>query len=259
MNRIDSLFQNKHSNILSIYFTAGYPAVDAAPSIIKALATAGADMIEIGMPFSDPMADGPIIQKSSTMALKNGMSLKLLFDQLKDIRKDMDIPLLMMGYLNPVLQYGMEKFCRDCAKTGVDGIILPDLPLQVYQEEYQAVFEQHGLHNIFLITPQTSSERIQKIDSASNGFVYMVSSSSTTGVKGSFTEEQITYFERIRDMKLRNPSLVGFGISNHEGFVTVCQYSQGAIIGSAFVKMLAETKNLERDIRRFVETIRVVR
>jgi tryptophan synthase alpha chain len=256
MNRINRLFQNKHSNILSIYFTAGYPAADSATSIIKALAGAGVDMIEIGMPFSDPMADGPIIQKSSTMALKNGMSLKLLFSQLKDIRKDVDIPLLLMGYLNPVLQYGMEKFCQDCAKTGIDGIILPDLPLLVYQQEYQALFGKYGLHSIFLLSPQTSEDRVKQIDSVSSGFVYMVSSSSTTGVKGTFTAEQITYFQRIRNMRLKNPALIGFGISNQESFATTCKYSNGAIIGSAFVKILGEKGHTETAIKEFVRGIR---
>jgi tryptophan synthase alpha chain len=266
MNRINRLFQNKSNNILSIYFTAGFPVVDSASSIIKALAGAGVDMVEIGMPFSDPMADGPVIQSSSTMALKNGMSLKLLFHQLKDIRKEVDIPLLLMGYLNPVLQYGLEKFCIDCTNTGIDGIILPDLPLEVLEggtllnnhnaHKLHDLFTHHNLHNIFLISPQTSSERILKIDAASHGFIYMVSSSSTTGAKGSFAQEQISYFERIRDMKLKNPSLVGFGISNHDSFVIVCNYSQGAIIGSAFVKMLAESKDIQGDIKRFVKQIR---
>jgi tryptophan synthase alpha chain len=266
MNRINRLFQDKSNNILSIYFTAGFPVVDSASLIIKALAGAGVDMIEIGMPFSDPMADGPVIQSSSNTALKNGMSLKLLFRQLKDIRKEVDIPLLLMGYLNPVLQYGIEKFCIDCTAAGIDGVILPDLPLEVLEDgsllnnhnthNLHDLFAHHNLHNIFLISPQTSSERIRKIDAASRAFVYMVSSSSTTGAKGSFAQEQIAYFERIRDMKLKNPSLVGFGISNHNSFVTVCKYSQGAIIGSAFVKMLSESKDLEHEIKRFVGEIR---
>ncbi len=255
MNRINRLFKEK-SNILSIYFTAGHPTLNSTVPVIKALSDAGADMIEIGMPFSDPMADGPVIQCSSSVALKNGMSLKLLFSQLKDIRKTTDIPLLLMGYLNPVLQYGMEKFCDDCAEAGIDGIILPDLPLDVYQEEYRQIFEKHGLRNIFLISPQTSAERIRIINEASNGFVYMVSSSSTTGMKTGFSQEQIAYFERIRDMKLSNPSLVGFGISTHESFATVCQYASGTIIGSAFVKMLAESKDLDSDILKFVKEIR---
>jgi tryptophan synthase alpha chain len=239
-----------------VYFTAGHPYVDSAPVIIKALADAGADMIEIGMPFSDPIADGPVIQNSSSIALKNGMSLKLLFEQLKDIRKEVDIPLLFMGYLNPVMQYGMENFCRDCAACGIDGIILPDLPLDVYQEEYQEVFNKYSLQNIFLISPQTSAERIRIIDDASNGFVYMVSSSSTTGMKTGFSPEQVAYFERIREMNLKNPTLVGFGISNRDGFATVCKYAGGAIIGSAFVRMLAESIDLEPDISKFVKEIR---
>ncbi|MBN1791839.1 MAG: tryptophan synthase subunit alpha [Bacteroidales bacterium] len=285
MNRINRLFQDKPGNILSIYYTAGYPSRDSTVPVIKALAKAGADMIEIGMPFSDPMADGPVIQSSSNKALKNGMSLKLLFDQLKNIRKEVDIPLLLMGYLNPVLQYGMEKFCSDCAMTGMDGIILPDLPLEEYLGEsgsilsdfnhynnhnhhnhhnhhnnpnLRTLFTLHNLHNIFLISPQTSPGRIAKIDSASKGFVYMVSSSSTTGTKGSFTQEQISYFGRIRDMKLKNPSLIGFGISDHGNFSAACEYASGAIIGSAFVKILSETKDMENDIRKFVEDIRGV-
>jgi len=256
MNRINRLLQNKQANILSIYFTAGYPSVDSAPSIIKALADAGTDMIEIGIPFSDPMADGPVIQNSSNVALKNGMSLKILFDQLKDIRKDVDIPLLLMGYLNPALQYGMERFCGDCAATGIDGIILPDLPVEVYQEEYQSMFEKHDLHNIFLVSPQTSADRIKRIDSISRGFIYMVSSSSITGVKRSFTPEQTAYFERVRAMKLANPALIGFGISNHEGFTTACNYAQGTIIGSAFVKLLGEKGSSAKAIQGFVNEIK---
>ena len=277
MNRINRLFQNKSGGILSIYFTAGYPSRDSTVPVIKALARAGVDMIEIGIPFSDPMADGPVIQSSSNIALKNGMSLKLLFDQLKDIRKETDIPLLLMGYLNPALQYGMEKFCRDCETTGIDGIILPDLPLEEYLGEsgslifdqydhnnhnnhnkhnnqnhhnLHALFTHHNLHNIFLISPQTSPDRIAKIDSISKGFIYMVSSSSTTGVKGSFTQEQISYFDRIRAMKLKNPALIGFGISNQGGFAAACKYASGAIIGSAFVKMLSESKDLEKEIKK---------
>jgi tryptophan synthase alpha chain len=256
MNRINHLFQNKHNNILSVYFTAGYPYLDSAPSIIKELVDAGTNIIEIGMPFSDPMADGPVIQSSSTVALKNGMSLKLLFSQLQDIRKVVDIPLLLMGYLNPVLQYGMERFCRDCATTGIDGIILPDLPMDIYCEEYQVIFEKHHLQSIFLISPQTTTERIYKIDDISSGFIYMVSSSSTTGVKGSFSTEQIHYFERISAMKLKNPALIGFGISNHSGFTAACEYAQGAIIGSAFVKMLAQTTDMKNDISKFISEIR---
>jgi len=240
MNRINTLFQSKFKNILSIYFTAGHPALGSTVPVIEALSMAGADMIEIGIPFSDPMADGPVIQNSSGKALKNGMSLKLLFEQLKDIRTKTELPLLLMGYLNPVLQFGVERFCEHCAATGIDGIILPDLPLEVYLEQYRQVFQRYNLRKVFLISPQTGNERIRKIDSVSNGFVYMVSSSSTTGVKGIFSQEQTAYFERIRDMKLKNPTLIGFGISNHENFLTACNYANGAIIGSAFVKYLEE-------------------
>jgi len=256
MNRINRLFQSKQKNILSIYFTAGFPLLDSAPSIIKALADAGTNMIEIGMPFSDPMADGPVIQSSSNTALKNGMSLRLLFDQLKDIRKIVDIPLLLMGYLNPVLQYGMDKFCRDCVETGIDGVILPDLPLEVYLGEAKNIINNYNLHNIFLISPQTSADRIKKIDSASHGFIYLLSSSATTGIKGSFSQEQILYFERINEMKLKNSTLIGFGISNHASFTNACKYAQGAIIGSAFVKMLAQTTNMMNDIGKFISEIR---
>jgi tryptophan synthase alpha chain len=261
MNRINRLFQSKHSNILSIFFTAGFPSLDSTPSIIKALAEAGADMIEIGIPFSDPMADGPVIQSSNAIALRNGMKLRLLFDQLKDIRRYVDIPLLLMGYLNPVLQFGMERFCNECATTGIDGVILPDLPLEVYlgddknlinNQNLSDLFTHQNLHHIFLISPQTSKERIYKIDNISRSFIYMVSSSSTTGVKGSFSTDQIQYFERIKAMKLKNPALIGFGISNHIGFIKACEYAQGAIIGSAFVKMLTQTTNIMNDIRSFI-------
>jgi tryptophan synthase alpha chain len=255
MNRINRLFQNKSRGILSIYFTAGYPSSDSTVPVIKALAKAGADMIEIGMPFSDPMADGPVIQNSSSVALKNGMSMKLLFSQLKDIRKEVDIPLLLMGYLNPVMQFGVGRFCEHCAATGIDGLILPDLPMEIYQEEFKTGFEENGLHNIFLISPQTSPDRIAKIDSASKGFIYMVSASSTTGAKGSFTQEQISYFNRILAMELKNPALIGFGISDHGSFSAACKYASGAIIGSAFVKMLSESNDLEKDIQIFIDRI----
>ncbi len=256
MNRINHLFETRPGQILSVYFTAGYPTCLSTAGIIRSLARNGADMIEIGIPFSDPMADGPVIQHSSDMALKQGMSLKLLFSQLQNIRQEVDIPLLLMGYLNPVMQYGMENFCRDCGKTGIDGVILPDMPMQVYEEEYQSVFEHYGLFNIFLITPQTSPGRIRQIDHASRGFIYMVSSSSTTGVRGSFSAEQTAYFRRIRQMELKNPRLIGFGISNHDGFAEACQYAHGAIIGSAFVAMLDTCTNLEEGIRNFIREIR---
>jgi tryptophan synthase alpha chain len=256
MNRIDKLFNEKKNHILSVYFTAGYPHLDSTTGIIKALADAGADMIEIGMPFSDPMADGPVIQRSNERALLNGMNLKLLFSQLKDIRKEVGIPLLLMGYLNPVIQFGVENFCRKCRETGIDGVILPDLPVQVYTEDYLAVFNENELYNILLITPQSSTERIFEIDKISSGFIYMVSSSSVTGSKGDFSDDQMSYFKRIGEMNLKNPGLIGFGISNHETFTNACKYAMGGIIGSAFVKILGQDGNIERSISRFVKSIR---
>lgn len=266
MNRINKLFSEKRDHILSIYFTAGFPTLDSTAQIIKLLVSAGVDMIEIGMPFSDPMADGPIIQNSSSVALKNGMTLKRLFDQLKDIRKTVDIPLLLMGYLNPVLQYGLENFCTDCSKTGIDGVILPDLPLEVMEsnlltenskfKDIHSLFDSYEICPVFLISPQTSEARIRKIDAMSKGFIYMVSSSATTGKSGRFEQEHIHYFTRIRDMKLKNPLMAGFGISGAEQYHTVCKYASGAIVGSAFVKMTGESKDPGRDIPSFVKSIR---
>ena len=235
MNRINKkLLEDK--KLLSIYFTAGYPSLNDTVSIIEDLEKNGVDMIEIGLPFSDPLADGPTIQDSSTKALKNGMTTEILFDQLKDIRKTVNIPLIIMGYFNPMFQYGVEAFCKKCSDIGIDGLIIPDLPVDVYHEEYQAIFEKYGLINVFLITPQTSYERIRYIDSISNGFIYMVSSASTTGAKSGFGDEQTEYFERIDKMNLKNPQIIGFGISNSQTFTQATQYAKGAIIGSAFVK-----------------------
>lgn len=235
MNRINKKLQ-EDKKLLSIYFTAGYPNIDDTVSIIQNLEKNGVDMIEIGLPFSDPLADGPTIQASSTQALKNGMTTEVLFNQLKDIRKSVTIPLIIMGYFNPILQYGVEDFCKQCQDIGIDGLIIPDLPVDVYHEEYQATFETYGLINVFLITPQTSDERIRYIDSISNGFIYMVSSASTTGAKSGFGEEQTAYFERIANMNLKSPQIVGFGISNNDTFTQATKYAKGAIIGSAFVK-----------------------
>jgi tryptophan synthase alpha chain len=256
MNRINKLFQDKKDHILSVYFTSGYPSLHSTVTVIKALQSSGADMVEIGIPFSDPMADGTVIQKSSSKALKNGMSLKRLFEQIKNIRNEVHIPLLLMGYLNPVLQYGIHEFCRDCHSAGIDGIILPDLPPDIYCDEYRKIFEEYDLKNILLITPQTSDERIRFIDSVSSGFIYMVSSSSTTGARDYFSNGQIEYFSRIKNMKLSNPLLAGFGISNHETFETVCRFTQGAIIGSAFVKMIEGLRDADGEIRSFIEGIR---
>jgi len=256
MNRIDKLFREKKGTILSVYFTAGYPRLDSTAGIIGALAEAGADMIEIGMPFSDPVADGPVIQHSSEKALRNGMNLKLLFDQLTEIRHEVKIPLLLMGYLNPVMQFGVENFCRECTRTGIDGVILPDLPPIVYKEEYFSIFNMYNLYNIMLISPQSSVERITAIDKISRGFVYMVSSSSVTGSKGNFSDDQISYFKRVSEMELRNPVLIGFGISNHETFINAGKFARGVIIGSAFVNILEQDGNDFENINQFIKEIR---
>ena len=238
-NRIQKKL-GEDKKLLSIYFSAGYPNLNDTVSIIQDLEKSGVDMIEIGLPFSDPLADGPTIQKSSTIALKNGMGTDLLFNQLKDIRKTVSIPLIIMGYFNPVFQYGVENFCKKCKEIGVDGLILPDLPLDVYKEEYEPIFKKYNLINIFLITPQTSDARIREIDDASDGFIYMVSSASTTGAKQGLGEEQQAYFERIASMNLKNPQIVGFGISNARTFEQATSTAKGAIIGSAFIKILSQ-------------------
>lgn len=252
MNRINQkLKENK--KLLSIYFTAGYPNIDDTVTVIKNLEKSGVDMIEIGLPFSDPLADGPTIQASSTQALKNGMTSELLFEQLKDIRKSVSIPLIIMGYFNPMLQYGVEAFCKKCQEVGIDGLIIPDLPVDVYHSDYKATFEKYGLINVFLITPQTSDERIRYIDSASSGFIYMVSSASVTGGQSGFGTIQTDYFERIANMNLNNPQIVGFGISNNETFTQATSFAKGAIIGSAFIKHV--TNNGINEIDSFVKHI----
>ncbi|REG87567.1 tryptophan synthase subunit alpha [Winogradskyella sediminis] len=253
MNRINQKLNEDHK-LLSIYFTAGYPNINDTVSIIENLEKSGVDLLEIGLPFSDPLADGPTIQASSTKALQNGMTSALLFEQLKDIRKTVSIPLIIMGYFNPMLQYGVEAFCKKCQEIGIDGLIIPDLPVDVYHSEYKSTFEKYGLINVFLITPQTSEERIRYIDSVSNGFIYMVSSASVTGSSSGFGDEQTSYFKRIADMSLKNPQIIGFGISNHETFTQATRYSKGAIIGSAFIKHLTE-KGTEH-IDDFVTSIR---
>lgn len=253
MNRINQkLLEDK--KLLSIYFTAGYPNLNDTCEVIQNLEKSGVDMIEIGLPFSDPLADGPTIQESSTRALKNGMTSEVLFDQLKDIRKKVEIPLLIMGYFNPILQYGVEKFCQQCASTGIDGLIIPDLPVDVFNERYRGIFEKYGLINVFLITPQTSEERIRFIDGISSGFIYMVSSASTTGAKNSLGSEQQKYFKRIDQFNLKTPQIVGFGISNRETFSKAVEFAKGAIIGSAFVKFLTE-KGVSQ-IEDFIKSVR---
>ncbi|MFT6601782.1 MAG: tryptophan synthase alpha chain [Dokdonia donghaensis] len=253
MNRIKEKLQ-EDKKLLSLYFTAGYPAIDDTVSILTQLQESGVDMVEIGLPFSDPLADGPTIQESSTAALHNGMTTEKLFSQLDGIRETIHIPLIVMGYFNPMLQYGVEKFCKRCQEIGIDGIIMPDLPLAEYEAEYKEIFEKHGLINVFLITPQTSDARIQQIDAASDGFIYMVSSASTTGATSGFGNSTEDYFKRIAAMNLNNPQIVGFGISNEETFKAATTHQKGAIIGSAFIKHI--TKNGANSVANFVETIR---
>ncbi len=256
MNRLDKLFKNKQGNILSVYFTAGYPQLNDTMTIIKALEDHGADIIEIGIPFSDPLADGPVIQKSNDHALKNGMSLTILFDQLKDMRNDTEIPILLMGYLNPVMQYGFEEFCIKSAEIGIDGLILPDLPVDIYLKEFKALFDRYNLPVVFLVSPETSDERIREIASISSSFIYVVSGSSTTGMKEDMEKKQLEYFKRIRNLGLSNPWLIGFGISNNKTFMKACEYGNGAIIGSAFIKALSDTHDLKESIKTFVHSIK---
>lgn len=252
MNRINTKLQ-ENKKLLSIYFTAGFPNLNDTVSIIKELEKNGVDMIEIGLPFSDPLADGPTIQESSTIAIENGMTTSLQFEQLKDIRKTVQIPLIIMGYFNPMLQFGMEKFCQKCMEVGIDGLIIPDLPLHVYETEYKAIFEKYGLKNIFLITPQTTNERIHQIDEISDSFIYMVSSVAVTGSQSGFGSEQLDYFKRISDLKLKNPQIVGFGIKDKQTFSEATKYQNGAIIGSAFIKFIAS--NPINQIKNFVTNI----
>ncbi|WP_297099840.1 tryptophan synthase subunit alpha [uncultured Draconibacterium sp.] len=254
-NRINQLFERKKENILSVYFTAGFPNLNDTVEIIQQLEKNGVDLIEIGMPFSDPTADGPTIQRTSEIALKNGMSLKVLFEQLKTIRESVSIPLVLMGYLNPVYQYGVEKFCQKCNEIGIDGTILPDLPLDEFEAEYKTIFEQNNLHNILLITPQTSEARIRQIDDASEGFIYMVSSSSTTGAGKKVEDFHADYFERIQAMNLKNPRLIGFGISDNATFTNACKYASGAIIGSAFVSSFSEKAKIADSVAQFVKNM----
>lgn len=255
-NRIEALFKEKGNNLLNIYFTAGYPKLEDFSTILLALEEAGVDLVEIGMPYSDPLADGPTIQESGTVALANGMTLELLFARIEEIRPVIQTPLILMGYFNQVMQYGEQRFIDACVKAGVDGLILPDLPLLEYEVGFKALVEKAGLAVSFLITPQTSEERIRKIDSLSRGFIYMVSSASITGAKSGISEAQIAYFERIAAMKLHNPRLIGFGISNQSTYQTACDYAQGAIIGSAFIKALSGGGDVRQKTLDFIRTIR---
>lgn len=254
-NRINTLFEKKNNNILSVYFTAGFPNLNDTVEIIQELEKNGVDLIEIGMPFSDPTADGPTIQRSSEKALKNGISLNLLFEQLKTIRESVSIPLILMGYFNPVYQYGIKEFCEKCNEIGIDGTILPDLPLDEFEANYQTTFEANNLHNILLITPQTSDERIRQIDYASSGFIYMVSSSSTTGAGKKVEDFHSEYFERIQQLNLKNPRLIGFGISDNATFENACKYASGAIIGSAFVSSFKSNVKIKDSVSEFVNSM----
>ena len=253
INRIDEKFQ-EDKKLLSIYFSAGYPSLEDTVPILKKLQAAKVDMVEIGLPFSDPLADGPTIQESSTKALSNGMTTDKLFSQLENIREYINIPLVLMGYFNPMMQLGIEKFCQCCESIGIDGLIIPDLPVDVYHEKYKVLFDKHGLYNMFLITPQTPENRIRYIDKVSNGFIYMVSSASVTGAKNTFGNSQKDYFKRISEMRLSAPTVVGFGISNASTYSTAIEHSNGAIIGSAFIKFL-EDKGVNK-IADFINSIR---
>ena len=258
INRIDQLFRDKEGEILSIYMTAGYPDLDDTKIILEALQRSGADMVEIGIPFSDPLADGPVIQHSSQVALQNGMSLDLLFGQLKDIRDSVHLPLVLMGYLNPVLHMGMDKFLKRCRETGIDGVIIPDLPPTEYKAHYLKMFKEYGIYHSLLVTPHTDNERIKWIAAVSDGFLYMVAEASTTGAREAVRDHQKTYFLRLKEMNLPIPGLIGFGISNRETFLTACSYARGAIIGSAFIKAIGEPGDLTLDerVETFVRGIR---
>ncbi|HEV7348761.1 tryptophan synthase subunit alpha [Telluribacter sp.] len=256
MNRIIKLFDEQPTGNLNVYFTAGFPQLDDTRRVLSALQEGGVDLVEIGMPYSDPVADGETIQQSNQQALENGMTLRTLFSQLEGMRETIQVPVLLMGYLNPVVQYGVEAFCKKCAEVGVDGLILPDMPMDVYLNEYKAVFESYGLLNIFLVTPQTSENRIRQIDEVSAGFIYTVSSASVTGSKTGVSGDMEAYFDRLNAMNLRNPRLIGFGIKDRPTFEKACRYAQGAIIGSAFIRVLQESTNLEEDIKNFVSEVK---
>ncbi len=254
-NRITKLFKRKNKDILSVYFTAGYPSLNDTVDIIDYLSKAGVDIIEVGFPFSDPLADGPVIQESSKKAIENGMTLKVLFEQLKDIRKITEVPLVLMGYHNVVLQYGEQEFAEICSQIGIDGAIIPDMPIEYYNDRVKKYFLKSNLSKIFLITPQTSDKRAELIDKQSNGFLYMVSSDSVTGANKSISD-RTSYFKRINDLNLQNPRLTGFGIYNKETFDSACKYSSGAIIGSAFIKNLAENSLSFENVQKFIKSIK---
>lgn len=255
MSRIQNIFQKKDHNVLNVYCTAGFPQLNSTIEVMKALEENGADIIELGMPYSDPLADGPVIQQSSLVALANGMTIKKLFEQLKNLRKEISIPVLLMGYMNPILQYGFEKFCADAAAVGVDGLILPDLPEHEFETEYGAIIKKNGLDFIFLVTPETSESRIKKLDSLSTGFLYAVSSSSTTGKDKNMTDVT-SYLQKLKQLNLKNPLLVGFGIRDKATFDAACAHANGAIIGTAYIKALTDVRNIGDITKEFLQSIK---
>lgn len=254
MNRIDRLFSEKKKDILSIFFTAGFPELTDTMRLLKALEANGTDMIELGMPYSDPLADGPVIQRSSQVAIQNGMSISLLFDQIKNMRDEINIPVILMGYLNPVLQFGFENFCAAASGCGIDGIILPDLPMHEFETTCKSIVDKYKLHFIFLVTPETKPDRLKKIDELGSGFIYAVSSSSTTGQAKS-TPDNVDYFRKLHDAELKHPFLVGFGINNKESFNNACRYAPGAIIGSAYINAIQSGNNIETATKDFVKGV----
>ncbi len=255
MSRIQKLFAKKKNHILNVYCTAGYPQLDSTLTVMQALQDNGADIIELGMPYSDPLADGPVIQASGSKALENGMTIEVLFQQLAGFRKSINIPVILMGYMNPVLQYGFENFCKDAKDADIDGLILPDLPEFEFETEYGDIIKKYKLDFIFLVTPETSEERLRKLDALSSGFLYAVSSSATTGSDKDFNAVE-KYLERLQTMQLKNPVLVGFGIKDKDTFASACKYANGAIIGSAFIKALSEHNTITESVKQFMGTIR---
>jgi tryptophan synthase alpha chain len=253
-SNIDQLFQRKNKRVLNVYCTAGYPKMDSLLTVMKALQKHGADLIEIGMPYSDPLADGPVIQASSSRAIENGITLTALFVQLREFRKQIHVPVILMGYMNPVLQYGFQKFCEDARAAGIDGLILPDLPMYEFESVYGPVIKKSGLDFIFLVTPETSEERIRKLDELSNGFLYAVSSSSTTGNDKNL-QDQSPYFRKLKRMKLKNPILVGFGIKDKASFQQACEYANGAIIGSAYIRAISNALDINQTTKEFLDGI----
>ena len=255
MNRITALFEKKQENLLSVYFCAGHPDCNSTVPVIQALAEKGVDMIEIGIPFSDPVADGPVIQQAAQQALHNSMKIKVLFDQLKTIRNQIEIPLILMGYLNPIMQYGFKRFCQTCQQCGIDGLIIPDLPFQEYLDYYKPIADRFDLKIIMLITPATSEERIRFIDSHTDGFIYMVSAAATTGARQMFEKQHLEYFNRIHKMQLRNPRMIGFGISNKATADAARQYASGIIIGSKFISILDQEKDPMKAVEILLQTL----